>query len=141
MENKKELQELIEGWEKLYTELRKNKKINFELFENTFSKTYKTLLQCANEEKIQKDYIALIVNAYLFTEAGIKEMDLQYRAALVLTERMLNSCVMSNCPVQPEGAMVYVLESHKEVYINFGDVITSLDTLTKLFEGDFWGSR
>ena len=130
--------ELINNWDKLQTELRKNKKIDFELFNKTFSQTYDILSQHASDDCLDKKYIQLISTAYLFANTINTETDSKCRAILTLTERMISYCAFSKLTQTPEGAFIYVLDARKDVYINFKDIDESIIKLEKLFDEDFW---
>lgn len=141
MENKiKEVRELSMGWRKLRIELRKNKKVDFALFEDIFSKTYALLSQHAADTTIDKKYAELISVAYLFANTENREFNNRLRAALVLTERMISCCVFSGACEVLEGTIVYIFEARRDVYLNFGNVSESIETLEALFEEDFWRS-
>ncbi len=128
----------MQGWETLYAEIKKSKKVDFALFNNIFSGTYSLLSRYSTESSIDKNCIALIAKAFLFANTESKELESKYRAMLALTERMLNCCVFNRTPVFPEGTTIYVFESRKDVYIDFANVDESIDRLEKLFEEDFW---
>ena len=66
MENKKfDLEQLANDWKSLYDGIKRNGKLNFELFENTFSDTYQLLCQKASGASIEKNLLPIITNAYL----------------------------------------------------------------------------
>lgn len=137
-ENKIEISELTEAWDTLRYDMKKTGKISFESFYDTFSKTYLLLSQHSSETSIDKKYIALIVSAFSFAGTEGKELDFKHRAALVLTERMLNAYAV-NTSLAPDGnASVYLLEMRKEVHVNFGEVTESVNKLAAIFEDGFW---
>ena len=85
-----DLKQLTNDWNKLRNELSRNRKINFEVFNDVFLKTYQLLREQSAATSIDKEYVSLIVNAALFANVEIGETDFKCCAALVLTERMLN---------------------------------------------------
>lgn len=128
-----------EGWKKLKAELDRINEIDLNLFETIFTGTYQILKQYSNDSRIDKEHIELIVNAYLFVNSAAKGLDFQYRAALVLTERMLDCYALGSGT--DDGTEVYILTMRKEVHIDFNDVEASLKTLSTALEEDFWGKR
>ncbi len=137
----KEIEELERGWRKLSEDINRNKKIDIRIYEAVFSKTYALLKRYYKEPRIEKVHINLIVNAFLFANTESKELDFLYRAALVLTERMLTCCIAAGEEEAPEGAEVYVLTMRREVHIDFNDVDESLRTLAAVLEEDYWGRQ
>ena len=137
-DNKKELFELTQCWNELRLELRKNKKIDFDVFEEAFSKTYFMLSGNATETVVEKKYIELISTVYLFANAESKELSSKCRAALALTERMINCCAFNTTPDVVSGTTIYIFEARKDVYIDFNNLSDSIEELEKLFEDDFW---
>ena len=136
-----EIEQLSNNWESLCQGIKKNNKISLEVFSDTFSKTYQLLVQKATEQCIEKNLLALIINASLFAHLDIsKNLDSQYKAALVLTERMLNAVMAEGIATPRDEAIIYIFELRKEVCVNFNDVSEALDTLKKLYEADFWGT-
>lgn len=137
-ETKIDLAELAKGWEKLHLEMKLENKFSFDLFDDVYTKTYEILYKQAEQTSIEKQYIAVIAKAFLFASADSADLECKYRAALVLTERMLNCCVLSSAPASPKGTMVYIFEIRKEVYVDFSNVAESLDTLEKLYDEEAW---
>ena len=133
-----ELEQLSQEWKDLHDDLKKNQKIKFEGFEKAFSQTYALLSQQSAEEKLDKQCVAMIVNAFLFASVDSKELSSKCHAALILTERMLNCCAFDTTDAPVEGTAVYIFEARKEVRIKFKEINESLDKLAKLFEEDFW---
>ena len=134
---KREVMQLASNWSKLSAGLKKSKKIDFELFNQTFTKTYTLLAQQSAESSLDRIYINLIVNASLFANADIAKLDSKYSAAIVLTERMINQAISGNYAISG-GAQVYILTSRQDVLIDFNDIDGSIETLSKFFEADFW---
>lgn len=132
MENTKTALELAQSWKKLSFELTRKRTMDLKLFEETFSGTYAFLLESIQEPAIEKTSLPLLINAFFFTNTSCNDMSSQHRAALILTERMLNCCVMDGAKEAVEGTDVYILEIHGEVYISFKNVTESLDALANL---------
>ena len=134
-----ELEQLTSNWVLLYNEIKKNGKFNFDTFDNAFSSTYQLLCQISTEPSIEKKFLSVITNAYLFAHADVSvNIDSKYKAALVLTERMLDS-VMAENAIAPSGeSTIYILEFRKEIRINFNDINDSIEVLAKVFEADYW---
>ena len=136
MENN-ELKQLTNDWVELRAELNRSKKIKFDLFNEVFAKTFRLLQQTTAEKTIDKDYVALIVNATLFANADMGNKDFRYCAALVLTERMLNQIMSCNTAEAAQGATIYIFELRKEVYLDFNSIDESLEKLEKLFKAGY----
>ena len=130
--------EIIDSWEKLHTELKKNKKIDFDIFNKTFTQTYALLKPISTSDTLDKKYVELISNAFLFANNISNDIDGKCRAILTLTERMIN-CYAFRCSSEiPEGTNIYILDSRKDVYLDFNDVDESINKLEKLFNESFW---
>lgn len=132
------LQELTEGWEKLLIELNRAKRFQMETFRKYFLDTYKVLKNDLEETKIEKSHVPLVAKAFLFANAQCKDVDARFRAALVLTERMLSSCVLDPYARSAEGTYVYILEVRKEIFIRFEDVDGALEKLEKSLNEKVW---
>ena len=130
--------ELVECWEKLDYELKKNKRIDFDLFSQTFAKTYSLLTQFATSDSLDKKYVELISTAFLFANNVNGDVDGKCRAILTLTERMITCCAFTNNDAAPEGTNIYILDSRKDVYIKFKDIDESVLKLERLFNELFW---
>ena len=130
--------ELVNCWEKLNFELKKNKKIDFDFFCDTFTRTYSLLTQFATTDSLDKKYIELISTAFLFANNLNNDLNGKCRAILTLTERMINCCAFNISTDIPQGTNIYILDSRKDVYINFNDIDESVMKLEKLFEENFW---
>ncbi len=138
-ENKFEFEQLSNNWMSLYREFKKTKKINFDVFNETFSKTYHLFVQQVAEPHIEKKYLSIIVNASLFAHIDISDnVESRYKAALVLTERMLNIIMTNRFTSSSNEDVIYILELRQEIYINFDNITESIDTLAKLYEADYW---
>lgn len=133
-----EFSHLANNWRTLYQEIKSKKKSSLEQFADTFTSTYKLLLQNASEATVEKKYLPIILNASMFAHIDLNEIsDSKQKAVVVLTERMLSSII--NCVASPSPeAVVYILELRQEICINFNDVGESINTLKMLFEDDYW---
>lgn len=129
--------ELERSWRSLYKELKQNKKINFELFEAAYTQTYALLKECAAKKTLDKHFVRLIAEAYLFASVHDDFCESRYLAATVLTERMLNSFAFQAAAPE-ETATVYLMEAREEVQLSFGDVNESVSRLISIFDNAFW---
>ena len=129
--------ELEKSWRSLYKELKQNKKVKFELFEAAYTQTYTLLKECAAKKTLDKHYVRLIAEAYLFASVHDDSCESQCLAATVLTERMLNSFAFQTATPE-ETATVYIMEAREEVQLNFSDVNESVSTLISIFDNAFW---
>ncbi len=118
--------------------LKKTKKLKLDVFNATFSQTYSLLSEHSAEDSLDKSYIELIAEAYLFANIKDDSLDSKCLAAFILTERMLNHCAFNNYPSTIEGASVYIFEARKDVRLNFADVNESINKLEKIFEKNYW---
>ena len=139
MEEKKfEFVQLANNWRALSQEIKKNK-LNFEMFSDTFLKTYQVLKQQDMESCIDKKFLSLIISASLFAHADVSHnLESKYKAALVLTERMIDAVTAANKVPLCDETVVYILELRQEIIIDFSNVNDSIETLTKVFEADYW---
>ncbi len=137
MEEKKLcFKELVCGWEALNIALKNYNKIDLEIFGKTFTQTYLFFKEYSDKDKIKREHIDLIISAALFANADNKDIDFYCRAALVLTDRMLNAVINNAC--ESDKAVVYILEARKEIYLDFNDVNASVKKLAKFFELDYY---
>ena len=140
MDDKKmDLKQLADNWSLLANDIKKNSKINFDLFISTFSETYEILSEIASETCIDKKFIPVITNAYIFAYTEVRpDIDANYKAILILTERML-STVTANNTVAPAGEVsIYILEARKEIQINLNDINGSIEKLMEALKTDHW---
>jgi hypothetical protein len=137
-ENKIVVATLTQEWKTLREDIQKNKRLEFSAFEDVFSKTYKLLSQISMDATVEKQYINLIVNAFLFANSDSKDLEFKYLAAMVLTERMLNTVISEEPKASRSEAKIYVLELRQEVSLSFENIGESINTLVKLYDGDFW---
>jgi len=132
------IEQLKQDWRDLAAEVKKSKKLKFELFESTFTKTYKLLLEHLAEEKLERRCVSLVAEAYLFANIEDSAVDSKCMAAFILTERMLTCCAFNSAPVAIEQAMIYLVEARREVLLNFLDVNESVSKLFKIFDEYYW---
>lgn len=124
---------LAKQWQLLNLDMQKKARLNAELFQETFAKTFDLLKGYALEAQVAKEHLPLIISAHAFSMAQRENGEAQCNAACVLTERMLHRCLLDReIAVVPEGAYVYLLEARKELYLDFNDVHVALETLTAL---------
>jgi hypothetical protein len=134
-----DIEKLANNWKALYKDIQNNGKINFDLYNETFADTYQLLTQEAAESNVEKKYLSIIVNASLFAHADFDDhMESSYKAAVVLTERMLNTVISEEPKASRSEAKIYVLELRQEVSLSFENIGESINTLVKLYDGDFW---
>lgn len=138
-ENKIIVATLAQEWKELREDIQKNKRLEFSVFEDVFSKTYKLLSQISMDATVEKQYINLIVNAFLFANGDSKDLEFKYLATMVLTERMLNCYVINSTPSTCEKVPVYILEARNEVNVDFNKINESLAMLVSVFEKNYWG--
>lgn len=132
------IEELKQNWKILFLETQKTKKLKFDMFNVTFSQTYSLLSEHLTESCLDKSYVQLIAEAFLFANIKNDSLDSKCLAAFVLTERMLNHCAFNSsaCPI--ETAAIYVFEAREDVRLNFADVNESINKLEKIFENNYW---
>ena len=131
---------ILQGWEKLLIELNRAKRFQIDTFRKYFLDTYQVLKKDLEEAKIEKSHVPLVAKAFLFANAECKDVDARFRAALVLTERMLTDCAFRTYPTVPEGSEIYILEARRDVYVDFNNPGESVAILEKAFDERFWNS-
>ena len=132
------IEELKLNWKALFLEIQKSKRFKFDLFSETFSHTYELLSKHLTESSLDKSYIELIADAYLFANIKDDSLGSKALAAFILTERMLNSCAFNASDSVIETAPVYIFEARKDVILNFTNVNESVNKLEKIFEKTYW---
>lgn len=132
------LDELKQNWKTLFFDTQKNKRLKFDMFSATFSQTYSLLSEHLAENSLDKNFIELIAEAYVFANIKSDSLDSKCLAAFILTERMLNHCVFNSAQSDSEGTYVYVFEARKDIRLNFADVDASINKLEKIFEKNYW---
>lgn len=140
VENKKTVNDLLQGWKKLNIEIKTKKKIDMDLFKDVFTKTYSMLSGTAKDDTVSKESVEIVAEAYLFANTENKMLDSKYLAALVLTERMLNCYAFSSAADSSGVSTVYILDLRKEVKINFNNVSESMNLLESAFEANYWNN-
>ena len=136
-----DIRQLIADWGKVTTHLKVRNSLDFKLFKATFTHTFEVLQACRASAAIEKKYMKLIFSAYRFIGTSNTSVDFAPKAAFILTERMLNYCVLSDdASGAQNGASVYVMDGYQEIYLNFNDVDGSLEELTKCLDKKYWDS-
>ncbi len=137
---KMEVLELARSWKTLAFEMKRDKKVDLSVFCDVFTQTYELLSRCATENSVNKEYVAIIAEAFLFANADSNELSSKCVATLVLTERMLTDCAFRTHPTLPEGSEIYMLEARRDVYVDFNNPGESVAILEKAFDERFWGN-
>lgn len=132
------INELKQAWSTLTLEVKKERKIKIENFYSTFSQTYALLSKHITENALDKIYIELIAEAFLFANIKDEKLDNTCLAAFVLTERMLAQCAFASSPSAVESSTIYLLDARREVPLDFNDASESISKLTKIFEDIYW---
>lgn len=135
-EIKIELEQLANHWKSLHHDIKTAGKLDFDVFADTFSNTYRLLCQTTSQPSVERKLLPIIMNAYLFAHADVSEhIDAKYKASLVFTERMLRSVMDGS---GGDTSTVYILELREEIRINFNDVTGSVASLARKFEIGYW---
>ena len=129
---------LKQAWRDLAIEVQKNRKIKFEMFDSTFSQTYSLLSKYLTESSLDKNYIELVAEAYLFANIKDETLDHMCLATFVLTERMLAYCAFGNATTLVEPSTIYIVEARRDILLDFNDVNKSISKLIKVFEHVYW---
>ena len=132
--------ELAQAWRDLAIEVKKTKRIQYETFEAVFSQTCGLLSQQLTEPTLEKAYVEMVSEAFLFANIEDESLDHACVASLVLTERMLRRCAFRAAPVSDELPSVYIAETRTEVFLNFNDVNESITKLTNIFKDIYWNN-
>lgn len=130
--------ELKQAWRTLALEVKKERKIKIEAFYSTFSQTYSLLSKHIAENSLDKSYVELIAEAFLFANIKDEKLDNTCLAAFVLTERMLAHCAFDSSPSVVESSTIYLVDARREVPLDFNDASESISKLTKIFEDIYW---
>lgn len=131
---------LVEQWKTLKAHLQEKDGLDYPLFQQTFAQTYQVLSACKKETVLDKQIMPLIVSAYSFIYTGISSADFTSQAAFVLTERMLQCCVLTVDTREPQvhGVNLYIVEAFREIYLDFIDVEKTLQRLSQVIEKAYW---
>ena len=111
--------ELTQCWRNLSNVVKNGCKFKLEQFEEAFTATYELLVKNAEESKLDRGIAELVSEAYLFAKMNGDSVDNGCLAALILTERMLDSCAFSIRSAECGSASIYIIEERKEVYLDF----------------------
>jgi len=131
-------EQLRQEWKKIRFEVKKSKKLNMELFNSAFSQTYSLLSKHLADKCLDKNYISLISEAFLFANIKDDTLDNTCVAAFILTERMLDYCAFHSEPVLAEKSMIYIFEMREEIELSFDDVNDSITKLTSIIGNIYW---
>lgn len=134
----KKIVELAENWKVLHRNSVKKEKVFIDDFKALFVETYAVLKELVDQSEISKEYMPLILNAAHFAKTIGTKDDRIASAAAVLTERMLQYCVINGFTVSPiaDHTSIYSLKERREVIINFNDPDTAIDAVAAMFETD-----
>jgi len=134
----KKIVELAESWKILHHNSMKKEKVFIDDFKALFVETYAMLRVLVDKSEIDKEYMPLILNAAHFAKTIGTKDDRIASAAAVLTERMLQYCVINGFAVSPlaDHTSIYSLKERREVIINFNDPDTAIDAVAAMFEAD-----
>lgn len=135
--NKDIINELETTWANLYSDVKKNRKFKFKVFENAYSQTFSLLKSSLKEPVLDKQLVRLIATAYLFAKNTDDSLEDSCLAATVLTERMLSNFAFRTSNAE-ETTAIYIVEAHEELLINFNDVNESISKLVKVYENAYW---
>ena len=140
-ENKITFEQLASKWQTIYRSIQKTGKFSFDIFLEAFTGTYQLLQPKVCEPSIEKSILPIIVNASLFarSEAG-ENQDSKYKAALVLTERMLNFVLWENRCADCHETTIYLFEQRQDIDIDFSNLNESINTLVKLYDANYWAN-
>ena len=126
---------LASEWERLTFDLNLKGRLDFEVFKKTFAETFNLLRPYTVSDVIKKEYMDVIVKAYAVVTCEAEIANCYPQAAAILTERMLHHCVVNTAAADASGINIYLVESKKEVYINFEDIDYSIEVLAQAIEG------
>ena len=135
METKKvqdnQIYELAQEWRLLQIALVRKNDLAYEDFVRVFTETYKVLKEYANEPALDKSLMKLVINAYNFANMQAGGYDERAYAAFVLTERMLQCCVMDPRTDKKleEGVSIYFLGQRREARIFFENVDEAINEI------------
>jgi len=123
--------ELAQQWRLLQIALVRKSELAYEDFVRVFTDTYQVLKEYANEPKLDKTLMKLVINAYSFANMQAGGYDERAYAAFVLTERMLQSCVMDARTDKKleQGVSIYFLGQRREALIYFENVDEAINEI------------
>lgn len=135
METKKvqdnDIYELAKEWRLLQISLVRKNDLAYEDFVRIFGQTYEVLKEYANQKTVDKSLMKLVINAYSFANMQAGGYDERAYAAFVLTERMLQCCVMDTRTDKQleEGVSIYFLGQRREALIHFENVDEAINEI------------
>lgn len=136
MENTVNLTEqLQQEWRDLGFEVLRERKLNFDAFNSTFSQTYSVLSEYSSEISVDKKYLELVAEAFLFANIRDDSLGNVCLAAFVLTERMLTHCAFTKASAAAAPSTVYDVEARRDIVLDFTNVNDSISKLEKFLDG------
>lgn len=114
------LDDILLQWQKLYTDVVENESFNYELFKDTFIKTYRIVHPLSHQLTIHKDYIKVLSIAKEFEATWIITVNDEHDAACWLTHELLQDCFIL---FYPENETPVMLDSKDNEY-SYEDVDT-----------------
>ncbi len=127
------------GWTTLTATLRNKSVLDYQLFKELFTQTFELLKECRTGNTIAKVHMKLIINAYNFIGTPNTSIDFMPKAAFVLTERMLNYCLLEEgSKTEKNGVYIYIMEGYQDFYLDFDDIDTSMNKLSLFFDKKYW---
>lgn len=126
-----DIYELAKEWRLLQISLVRKNDLAYEDFVRIFSQTYVILKDYASQTKVDKAHMKLIINAYSFANMQAGGYDERAYAAFVLTERMLQCCVMDTRTdkLPQDGVAIYFLGQRREALIRFENVDEAINEI------------
>lgn len=134
----KNIPELAERWDSLRFDVFKRGTVNMELFEPLFSDTYKVLKDLKQEAQVDRAYLPLVLNAACYAKMTARKDDVRAEATFVLTERMLQSCVLGGetSSYSADRASIYSLDERREIWVYFSEVDYALSEVIRIIESN-----
>ena len=134
----KDIQLLAERWDSLRFEVFKRGTVNMEVFEPLFSDTYTALKGLRQEAQIDRMYLPLVLNAAAYSKTTPLKEDVRADATFILTERMLQSCVLGGetSSYDAERASIYSLDERREIFVYFSEVDYAITEIVRVIESN-----
>lgn len=133
-------EQLKQAWKELAVAVKKDKQLKIEAFDDVFTQTYTLLSKFSSKKVLDKSFVELIAEAYLFANIKDDTLDITCLAAFILTERMLSYCAFRSNPTPMDKVTIYIFENRQEVQLYFADVGESIAKLTNVIEKVYWKS-
>lgn len=131
---------LASNWSALTAGLLERNTLDYPLFKATFSETFALLSPCRKESAIDKSLLRLILNAHQFVRTDCSPVDSTPPAAAILTERMLQFCLLSSDSGQEcaTGSTIYIIQNRQEIFVDFLNIERSIERLVQVLNNQFW---